>query len=439
MRVVLEPVRQVRKVCGQQKYRPDESYRPTQFCIRTECDDGVLWYHTLTGAMLLFAHGEMPQDYERELVEYRFLVPDAFDERQYALQIRRVLSMFLPPSDKRTSFTILTTTDCNARCFYCYELNSRRMTMSDKTARDAADYILRVSGGEKVKLSWFGGEPLYNLRAIDIISEKLRESGAEYSSRMTSNGYLFDEEIVKRAADLWHVRHLQITIDGTKERYLKTKAYIYHDDSAYERVMNNIRLLLEHQIRVTVRLNMNRNNADNLMALCGELFDRFGGREGFAVCPVLLKSFVGDVGEFDTDDEAVACYMKLKDKLRQMEMLTRESLLRELPAHRCMADNNTCEVIMPDGSIGKCEHFSEADIIGTIYSSDRDQALIDLWKEQITDAEICRDCPMFPRCIELKKCAWAKDGCTQTVKRLRILKLTELIRAAYRNQKKCES
>ena len=80
--------------------------------------------------------------------------------------------------------------------------------MSVGTAHKTADYIVRHCGGNKVRLAWFGGEPLYNAQVIDLICNDLVERGIGYESSMISNGFLFDEKLIKRAAELWRLRQI---------------------------------------------------------------------------------------------------------------------------------------------------------------------------------------------------------------------------------------
>lgn len=434
MRRVFDSPCAAERICTGERYIPEEKYRLTSLCLSIPCDDGTLLFHTLTGALLLLEGEEKAEDYTKELVKDRFFVPESFDEAKYTFEVKRVLSMLRPACDKKNSFTILTTTDCNARCFYCYELNCKRITMSDLVARDTADYISRVSRGDSVKISWFGGEPLYNARAMDVLCTRLKELHVPYSSAIVTNGYLFDEEAATKSDNLWMIKKAQITIDGTQERYLKTKAYIYHDDCAYQRVMRNIECMLEHQIEVVVRLNMNKDNADDLFDLCDELADRFTGKSSFSVYPVLIRGFVSDVGEFDSVEEANERFFALLKKLKTLG-LYRLKFDRNLPAHRCMADNDSCEVINPDGSIGKCEHFDGNDLIGSIYSDERDQSVIASWKEALRVPQ-CGSCPLLPRCIPLKKCAWEKDGCSDSIRSTRIQKFKQMIMFAYTEEKK---
>lgn len=434
MRTVFTATSAIERICGFQKYNPNEEYRLTTCCVKVRCNDGILLYHTLTGALYLLENEEELIKHREEFIKNRFLVPQSFDEKKYVTEVKSILSLLRPHSERVTSFTILTTTDCNARCFYCYELNSRRLTMDDTVASDIADYINKVSAGDDVSITWFGGEPLYNSRAIDVITSRLNELGKKFTSRIITNAYLFDIETVHRAVENWHLKNAQITIDGTKERYQKTKSYIYHDNNAYERVLDNIDALLENGIKVSVRLNMNKENADDLIKLSDELSERFADRKGLTVYPILLKEFVGSVNAFESDIEAYERISELRRMLLEKGFLHTTPLVREIAFQRCMADNDACEVIMPDGSIGKCEHFSESEIIGSIYSDDRDTALAESWKEQVFDPS-CGRCPLLPRCMELKKCAWSKDGCSDRVRMLRTEKLKGQILSAYLEQK----
>lgn len=70
------------------------------------------------------------------------------------MEVRKLAKLLGDRKKKTKSYTILTTTDCNARCFYCYELGRSRIPMSEQTAHEIADYI----SAPKVNIHWFGGE-----------------------------------------------------------------------------------------------------------------------------------------------------------------------------------------------------------------------------------------------------------------------------------------
>ena len=100
---------------------------------------------------------------------------------------------------------------------------------------------------------------------------------------LVSNGLCFSEELIQKAVDRWHLNEVQITLDGTKDVYNRTKAYVSSPENAFETVLNNIEALLQHNISVRVRLNMGGNNFDDLCSLCNGLAYRFGAYKNFSV------------------------------------------------------------------------------------------------------------------------------------------------------------
>ncbi len=118
---------------------------------------------------------------------------------------------------------------------------------------------------------------------IDRITGRLKEAGKEFRSTAVSNGYLFNDENVEKAVRDWNLRKVQITLDGTEEVYNRAKAFIYREGSPYRVVMDNIGRLLKAGIRVNVRLNIDRYNAEDLLDLADELRDAFGGEKLFGV------------------------------------------------------------------------------------------------------------------------------------------------------------
>ena len=70
-----------------------------------------------------------------------------------------------------------------------------------------------------------------------------------------------------------NLSNVQITLDGTEETYNKTKRFIYKDDpSPFKTVIYNIHNLLFNNISVTIRLNVDNNNADDIEKLLYYLF-----------------------------------------------------------------------------------------------------------------------------------------------------------------------
>ena len=409
MKQIESPVITAKKILGEQKVQ-DTEYRCTRHMIRLEHEDGELWYHVTTKELLLLPPGEGPEAVREELIRKWFLVPVDFDENKQAMLLRQLTASFAPKKDYINSFTVLTTTDCNARCFYCYEKGRKRLDMSEQIARDTARYMLSVSKDKKITITWFGGEPLYNQRAIELISDALRAAGKEFSSNLVTNGYLLDEETARKAVECWNVQTAQITLDGTQDIYNKRKAYIYHDDNAFERVLQNIETALNAGIRIIVRLNVDRKNTEDIKALIELLGQRYAGRCHFTVYHKMLVSFVGEVNDFADENSRTDCYYEIEELLRKYGFFYEKELKNEIYIHQCMADNDSCAVLLPDGKIGECEHFSESELVGDIYNGITDKEAVREWKETIR-YPLCETCAMFPVCVILKKCEWNQIPC----------------------------
>jgi hypothetical protein len=68
-------------------------------------------------------------------------------------------------------------------------------------------------------------------------------------------------------------------------------------------------------------------------------------------------------------------------------------------------------VIVPDGHIGLCEHYTESEFIGHIDSSEFDKDMIASWRERREELPECGDCFYYPECINLKKCNGSPKCC----------------------------
>ena len=432
MKKVLPAIHLVASVCGKQREFNGPA-RLTKYCVRVPCKDGELLYHTLTGELLLLEAGESPEDNRSELIRSRFLVPTDFDDYAFATQVRKPLELMTAPKTGLDSCLIFTTTDCNARCFYCYELGRKRVAMSAQTAHDAAAWIAKNANEKKLQISWFGGEPLFNKNVIDIMTDDLRKNGIAFRSRMVSNGYLFDEETVRQACEAWKLEKVQITLDGTEEVYNRSKAYIYREGSAYRRVIRNIQLLLDAGIEVHIRLNLDSANYADLLQLCKELPSLFPGQKDMVYIS-FLQEFVNKPHSFASQQEALACYRALRESLIASGLYIKKYLARNLSESACIADSDHSVTILPDGRIGKCEHESEDHLVGSIYEGITDQEMVSYWKTRVWE-EACRTCTYYPHCKCLRNCAWFLDGCTEMSRILRGMNLEEMILNSYEQEK----
>lgn len=94
------------------------------------------------------------------------------------------------------NIVILTTTDCNARCYYCFEHGIEPLYMQEATAEAIIQYCKKNYKEKEIAITWFGGEPLLNWSIIKYITLGLIDAGYELVSHVTTNGSLVNQEIL---------------------------------------------------------------------------------------------------------------------------------------------------------------------------------------------------------------------------------------------------
>lgn len=434
MKYIAEKNKFIYKIIGNQSVVDDAKYRLLNNVIIEKIDNYVLLYNLITDELILLSQAEYAalKEYDinnsnvATLIKEWFIVPEQFDDAQFFNQIKSFADIITDNESKKngiTDYIIFTTTDCNARCFYCYESGCSKISMTEAIANDVSNYIINKSNNNKVKIGWFGGEPLYNNKVIDIICLNLKKRNVEYSSSMVSNGYLFDEELLYKAVNLWKLKKVQITLDGTEEVYNRFKNYVYNEGSAYVRVINNIKKLLDIGIKVNIRLNMDEHNAENLHLLVDNLAEQFGNYDNIMVYTHLLFDNTSGGQQVKTDEQRHNLYKKMTDLKKHIVdkgLSGNPTLSTNIMFNHCMADSLSSTTILPDGRLGKCEHYLEDNSWGSIYSDKEDLKVVNSFKKRYPDLELCKSCPIRPRCIRLKKCPNEDNKCNNEIQEYKI-------------------
>lgn len=433
MQMVLKMKSIIEKAIGCQMVYEKKEYRFHRYCVTLPVADGMLLYNGLTKEMALLdseevscfqEKGQYPDTLHKELIARWYLIPSDMDEKKLCSQIKSVAKL-LEKTAKVSSYTVLTTTDCNARCFYCYEYGRKRSSMSEQTARDTAQYMIRTCSGQKAYLSWFGGEPLMNKKVIAIICEELEKAGIRYRSFITTNGYFFDKETVMEAKQKWKVDAVQITLDGTEEVYNTTKAYISKDISPFLTVIQNMEYLLQEKIKVNIRMNMDLHNAEELFALCDFLGERFKGYDNLSAYVALLFENEGSkpmVFDAETMETRYGKFAKLQEYIEKKGLGSKSVLRQGFRQYHCMADSDTSIVISPEGTLAKCQHFSGVEVRGDIYRGIYHKEAAEAWKEKCSPLPECDSCAVYPDCIRIKKCPDEKE-CNPNEQRIKIMRM----------------
>lgn len=427
MKIIHKHLKLIEDIVGFQKYSDNSNFRLLKYVKVLHIEEGVLLYNVLTRCMVLLDVEEYNDLYNiAELKELWFVVSCDFEDKKFCIQIKELYKLFDQKEININSYTIFTTTDCNAHCYYCFERGVKRINMPHKVAVDTAKYIIKNSGKRKITLWWFGGEPLYNLDAIDTICRILNEEKIDYVSKVVSNGYLFNSELIAKGKSFWNLIETQITLDGTRDIYNKTKAYSYKNINAFEVVLNNIKKLVEAEINVNIRLNVSDKNQDNLLELIDVLHSRIENNRYLKIYSHSLFDSRGYKG-VDTLDNERKNYLQrslLQDKIDKYGYDIKKTIPGSLTLNNCMADSDRNCSISPLGLLGKCQSFYDSEFYGSIYNDEIDDRVIKKFKEKDADISECDNCCFYPDCHKLVMCPNLKkcDEFYRTEKNNKIIK-----------------
>lgn len=397
-------------------------YKKSIFNLYLPVEKGVIIYNTLTRAICLcneteyckLIQGDYTDDYSTSLFSYGFLTHTDIDEMKICDQVRYVLNGF-DNQNFIDDFTILTTTNCNARCQYCYESDCKKFDMTMSTASELVDFIISNNvnnTGKSLNLSWFGGEPLCNYKIINFICENLKVKGFKINSSMISNGYLFNDELIKCAKENWNLTKVQITLDGTEEKYNIIKNYVDNERvSPFIKVCTNIEKLLKSNIKVAIRLNATNENISDLYQLVEYISIRFTKYNNFYVYTGIVTDYssIDNMWNNSERNNLIKERNKLEDHIYSLGLKKYIRPSKRYKTSQCMADNQHSLVVYPDGTLGKCEHFEQRNTIGDIFQRNIDYNEINNWRLSHNNKEMCKGCVYYPLCIRLVKCPAFKD------------------------------
>lgn len=379
---------------GVQTAEPGITYVLNPCVIR----EGAAWYNPMTGEAVLVENAE--KDLNR-LIQKWFFVPKNFDVPAVTHWVRQKTMMDTMSMGRtlKTSYTIFTTTVCNASCEYCFEKDMKNITMSDDTARDVADYIMKTRRrNAMLTIKWFGGEPLVNMGAMDIITDQLNKSLISFRGEITTNGILFNKVSDSTLVDKWRMKDVQLTLDDIGSKYGKYKGI---GNKAYDRLKEQAQRLSDLGIHVAARIHY---HPDKGLEPCFRIVDDLKEIKNLSMyARIIYKS------ESKEDYEHL---LELEDYMAACGKYSYTFPNRGGGVH-CMADNRRVACITPAGELSPCEHYAYGEVYGSIYKNEMDREMLAEWKAR--EKHLCSDCgtcQLYPLCEKILMCP-AEGNCTK--------------------------
>jgi uncharacterized protein len=303
------------------------------------------------------------------------------------------------------NLTVTTTLKCNARCKYCYEKGVVQKDFLEEKFDGLIELIknklLDNNFDGRLKLNIFGGEPFMNEAFIDKLCKHLSSENIEFISYIITNGSLLDNKKIEKLIK-WNVKDVQITLDGTAQKYAELKNYVDFDNNIFDDVIENIKFLSDNGIFVHIRMNISRNNICDIMELASFLNKEFDDYKNVTFYPAFLMETADN---FSETEKVAVCYSLLKTLTDLNKIPSTEKFFSMPRIHSCMKGDPNSFVVDVDGNIFACEH----DVgIKTRRIGSLDEFLLSNEKRLRKPAGKCFSCAFIPKCFG--GCAAAQEN-----------------------------
>lgn len=210
------------------------------------------------------------------LIDQEFIIKDEINEK-------KMLNIFYNYNKfdlKSSSIVISLTEECNFNCYYCYQKDiNKKSSISTKILKEKIlnfikFLILSKYCNKNLSITWYGGEPLLKINYIVELSKSLinlcDNNNIEYSASIITNGYLIDNSIIEYFNKL-KIKSIQITIDGNK-KYHDSRRVLKNGKGTYDEIMRNLKLLAKnYNGKITIRINIDENNMNDIDELIDDL------------------------------------------------------------------------------------------------------------------------------------------------------------------------
>lgn len=308
------------------------------------------------------------------------------------------------------------TNECNLRCIYC-SADSGTPYSNELSLEEIYGVIDSLREAKVFHVTVTGGEPFVRKDIFSIL-ERLVQSKIKVG--MISNGTIITDEIAQRLVAL-NIHEVRVSLDATSAE--ANDAARGH--AAFSRAYRGVKILINHGIRPTILVTVNKFNYDqvenivedlkkldvrsiafNLLSAVGrgvctypvlnlspEQFDEFAA---------LIRVVKAEHKEFVKEDflHWFSLPKKLDDYMRKQGDGASQ-LKKMLP---CGAAKTQC-AIMPNGWVVPCNKFTDyhcgnlrEDSFLTIWNNPQMEKIRSLAQTPTSDGHGCNDCRYSPVC-----------------------------------------
>jgi uncharacterized protein len=424
------------------------------FFVSSFFEGTVIAYNSLWGSFFTMSEGDMSavksildsldegsapeSDLFQKLVEHKFVVPDALDERA------EIRGRYRRSGDKpsQLSLTIAPTVSCNFGCTYCFQEHPKAH-MGPEDIEKILRYVdRRLTEGDSLHVTWFGGEPLLAFDVVVKLCEALTalcsERNCAFIQSMITNGSLLDEKKVAFLSRQKNFQSIQITLDGPPETHDRRRPTVGNKPTFF-RILENVKRAAE-VLPISIRVNIDRTNYRDLDRFIDVIVDQgLRNRVSLYLGHTLPYTEVcaGVETVALTKEEFAEIDTKFQFLLFQRGFTEARPLPKPQVGNLCVADNDRGAVLAPGGVMFRCWNevsSSARNAVGTLETepegserslgSDvrRDDRMVEnqsAWESYDPFShEMCKSCKVQPLCLggcpweARKNPQWSTGHCT---------------------------
>lgn len=300
------------------------------------------------------------------------------------------------------------TLDCNLHCWYCYENHRKGSVMNDEIMGAVVKMVRkRMETDKKIKkfvLSFFGGEPLLRFNnvckpLITEISDICDSKSIQLSVGFTSNGTLIDKTIISFLSN-YNVG-FQITLDGDKKSHDRTRFCTTSKAGTFDTIIRNIKLLTQHNIEITLRINYTSKNVESVKSIFPYLDDL--PEEKKKLISIDFQRVWQDKHTASGVDETYLLVKEIRKNAVKSGFTVTNSRTRSSVLTPCYGDLRNHILVNYDGNIFFCtaRDFNDQNSYGVIDADGNvhlDKTRYEYRMCSKFAREVCRNCRFAPRC-----------------------------------------
>jgi len=203
------------------------------------------------------------------------------------------------------------TSKCNLRCKYCYFFDNPNPTYEDLPVNEWINFFKELGECNVMDVTLVGGEPFIRKDLPEIINGII-ENRMRFS--ILSNGSLINDSIAAFIEKTGYCDQVQISLDGSSPETHD----VLRGEGSFEGAIRGLKILIKHNVPVTVRVTVHRYNIDDLDNIAYLLLEKLK-------MPSFSTNSAGIIGScrLNTDDVILTINEREKAMKRLLDLDTK--------------------------------------------------------------------------------------------------------------------